>query len=88
MESDLYDNVYWTYARRELSLKIQLRLGEQNALLLSHHNSFVMIINAALGGESKNGSAPAPGQAGVKDIGAGHATAEDAAAAINRAMAF
>lgn len=62
-------------------------MGEQSALLLCHHNSFVMIINAALGGEG-NSSSGGPGQGGVKDIGSGYASAEDAAAAINRAMAF
>jgi hypothetical protein len=59
-------------------------LGELNATLLCNHNSFVMIVNAALGGETKG----APSSAPVKDLAAGHATAEDAVAAIMRAMTF
>ena len=83
VEGDL-DDIYWRYARRELGQKIQLRLGEQNALLMSHHNSFVMIVNAAL----SDGKNTGPSETNVRNLAAGHATAEDAAAAINRAMSF
>ena len=58
-------------------------------MLLAQHNSFVMIINHALGGESKTSSGPPrAGQDGVKDLGAGHANVDDAVAAIMRAMTF
>lgn len=41
-----------------------------------------MVVNAALGGKSeKSGKDP-----NVKDLASGHATPEDAAAAINRAL--
>lgn len=59
-------------------------------MLMSQHNSFVMIVNAALGSGSKDSGAKPPkiGDPGVKDLGAGHATPEAAAAAINAAMTF
>lgn len=50
-----------------------------------------MVVNAALGGGDKKGAPGGPirpGDPGVKDIGAGHATPEAAAAAINAAMTF
>jgi hypothetical protein len=56
-------------------------MGEQNALLLSQHNSLVSIISQALGGGSKKGSGPK--DPGVKDVGSGHASPEAAAMAIN-----
>jgi hypothetical protein len=80
VEGDLND-IYWTYARREISQKIQLRLGEQNATLMSHHNSFVMIVNAALGGGETGGH-----KAPARDLAAGHKNVEDAVSQINRAM--
>lgn len=55
---------------------------------MCHHNSFVMIVNAALGGDKKNAPPPKPGDAGVKDLAAGHANVDDAVAAIMRAMTF
>jgi hypothetical protein len=54
---------------------------------MSHHNSFVMVVNAAMGGGEKT-APPKPGDPGVRDLAAGHATAEAAAAAINAAMCF
>lgn len=49
-----------------------------------------MVVNAALGGgDKKTSSGPIkPGDPGVKDLGAGHATPEAAVAAINAAMTF
>jgi hypothetical protein len=54
-------------------------------MLMSQHNSMVLIINAALGGESsepRKGALPP----GARDLGAGHNSVEDAVAAITAAM--
>ena len=48
-----------------------------------------MVVNAALGGGTKgDGKPPKIGDPGVKDLAAGHATAEAAMNAINAAMMF
>jgi hypothetical protein len=74
-------------ARREIQQKIQLKLGEHNAILLSQHNSMVMIVSQALGGETSNKSGPPKAiGADVRDLGAGHTSPEAAAAAINAAL--
>jgi hypothetical protein len=52
-------------------------------MLLSHHNSFVMIINGVLPGGSNTTT---PSKAGVKDLSQGHATPEAAVEAINAAF--
>jgi hypothetical protein len=62
-----------------------LKLGEQHAVLLTQHDSMVKIVNALF--SDKKNSAP-PGSTGVKDLAAGHRSAEDAAAAINAALSF
>jgi len=54
-------------------------------MLLSHHNSFVMIVNGILPGDTKS-APPKAGDAGVRDLGTGHATPEAAAEAINAAF--
>ena len=86
LEGDL-DEIYWKYARRELQQKLELKLGEINATLMSHHNSFVMIVNAALG-DGKSSGPPTPGQNGYKNMAEGHGDVESAVAAINAAMMF
>lgn len=70
----------WSFARREIQQKTQLKLGYENARLLSHHNSFVMIANQVLGDPKKNNNRPS---GPVKDLAAGHHSVEDAVAAIN-----
>jgi hypothetical protein len=64
-----------------------LKLGEQHAILLTHHDSFVKIVNGVFG-DGKDKPPPPPGTAGVKDLAAGHASPEAAAAAINAALGF
>jgi hypothetical protein len=73
--------LYWTLARREIQLKVQLKLGEMNANLLSHHNSMVQIISSALGSSPDKG-----GASEYKDLSEGHSSLESAVAAINGAM--
>lgn len=61
-------------------------MGEKNAMLISQHNSFVMVANAALGGGSKNGGPPKPGSPGVTDLTEGGLSLEATVARINAAM--
>ena len=67
---------------------IRLKLGEEAARLISIHNGFFMVAQAALGSGDKDAPPPKPGDPGVKNLAEGHATVEDAVAAINAAMRF
>jgi len=85
VESDLED-IYWTYARREIETKLQLKLGEQSAVLMCHHASLVLTVNALF--SDKKAEGPQSAMAGAKNLGEGHTSVEDAVAAINRALSF
>lgn len=57
-----------------------------NSVLLSQHNSLVMVVDSALGGGKGKGAPMKPGKDGVKDLAAGHTDVHAAVAAINAAM--
>lgn len=54
-----------------------------HAMVMCQHNSLVMTVNAALGGETK-GAPKGP----VRNLADGHGSVDDAVAAINAAMMF
>jgi hypothetical protein len=64
---------------------IQLKLGEKVADVVSHYNSFAMVVAAALG-DGKDKGPRKPGVDGVIDLTAGAGSVEEAVAAINRGM--
>ena len=84
VEGDL-DGIFWTLARREIQQKLQLKLGEESAKILSQHNSLVSIMNAALG-DGKSRGPITPHQPGVRNLAEGHTDVESAVAAINAAL--
>lgn len=82
-EGDLND-IYWTYARREIQQKLQLKIGELTSTIMSHHNSMALLLNAALG--SGKPKPPTVHDPNVKNLAEGHGSVEDAVRAINQAM--
>jgi hypothetical protein len=65
-----------------------LKLGEKHAELVTAHDYMVKLANGMFSKEDTGKPAPKPGTAGVKDLAAGHQSAEAAAAAINAALSF
>jgi len=57
-------------------------------MVICQHNTLVTVVSAALGGSKETSAPPRAGQDGVKDLAAGHSTAEAAIAAINAALTF
>lgn len=82
LDEDELEDLYWTKARREIQLRIQLKLGEMNARVLAFHSSLVSVVAGATGGEVR-GAGPDPDR---KNLAAGHSDVNSAVAAINAAM--